>query len=105
MTTSKKNKLILFWENIEKLGDKIKIGHAARALQRQAELDVAKAQDSFESARTALEKAKVDAKDNTESGFRAIVSKFMQLQIEEKKFNDSIAIYEELFEEKPRLLE
>lgn len=105
MTTSKKNKLVLFWENLEKVGDKIKIGRAAKSLQRQAEIDVAKAQDSFETAKTALEKAKVDAKDYTESGFRTIVSKFMQVQIEEKKFNDSIAIYEELFEEKPRLLE
>lgn len=105
MTTSKKNKLVLFWEAVEKAGDKIKIGRAARSLQRQAEIDVAKAQDSFESAKSALEKAKVDAKDNTESGFRNIVSQFMKLQIEEKKFNDSIAIYESLFEEKPRLLE
>ena len=105
MTTGKKNKLVLFWEKLEKAGDSIKAGRAAKALQRQAEIDVAKAQDSFESAKSALEKAKVDAKDNTESGFRAIVEKFMKLQIEEKKFNDSIAIYEELFEEKPRLLE
>ena len=105
MTTQKKNKLILFWEKIEKAGDSIKIGRAAKSLQRQAEIDVAKAQEKHEAAKSALEKAKVDAKDNTESGFRAIVEKYISVQIEEKKFNDAIGVYEELFEEKPRLLE
>ena len=38
-TTTKKNKLILFWENLEKTGDKIKISRAAKSLQRQAEID------------------------------------------------------------------
>jgi hypothetical protein len=105
MTTSKKNKLVLFWEKIEKAGDTIKIGRAARSLQRQAEIDVAKSQEHFESARTIFEQAKIDAKDDTEKGFRSIVDKFMRVQIEEKRFNDAVAIYEELFEEKPRLLE
>lgn len=104
MTVVKKNKLVLFWENIEKLGDKVKNAKAARSLQRQAEIDVAKSQEDFEAAKTALEKAKVDARENTTTGFKAIVEKYMKVQIEEKKFNDAVGVYEELFEEKPRLL-
>jgi tetratricopeptide (TPR) repeat protein len=105
MTVQRKNKLVLFWERIEKAGDKIKIARQAKSLQRQAEIDVAKAQEDYESAKSALEKAKVDAKDNTESGFRTIVDKYMKVQIEKKKFDDAVGVYEELFEEKPRLLE
>jgi hypothetical protein len=105
MTASKKNKLVLFWENIEKAGDKIKIGRAARSLQRQAEIDVAKAQEDFEAAITAFDKAKVDAKEDTTKGFKIIVDRHMKVQIEKKKFDDSVAMYEALFEEKPRLLE
>jgi len=104
-TTSKKNKLVLFWEAIEKSGDMIKIGRAAKSLRRQAEIDVAKAQEDFESAKTSFDKAKVDAKDDTVKGFKVIVEKYMKVQIEEKKFNDSVSMYEALFEEKPRLLD
>lgn len=43
MSETKKNRLIAFWENLEKAGDSIKIKRAAKSLQRQAEIDVAKA--------------------------------------------------------------
>ena len=105
MVTTKKNKLVLFWERIEKAGDKVKIARAAKSLQRQAEIDVAKAQEDFESAKSALEDAKVEAKDKTDTGFKTIVEKFMKVQIEEKKFKDAVAIYKELFEEDPKLLD
>ena len=105
MTVTKKNKLLLFWEALEKTGDKIKASRAAKSLQRQAEIDVAKAQEDLESAKSKFDEAKKNAKDNTEPGFRNIVSSFMKVQIEEKKFNDAVAIYELLFEEKPRLLD
>ena len=52
MTVTKKNKLVLFWEKLEKVGDKFKVARAAKSLQRQAEIDVAKAQEDFETAKT-----------------------------------------------------
>lgn len=104
MTTEKKNKLILFWESIEKTGDKIKATRAARSLQRQAEIDVADANEKYEQANNAFEKAKVDAKDNTKEGFVKIVNSYKKMLIEKRQFDDAVAIYKELFEEPPRLL-
>ncbi len=102
MAEEKKNALIRFWETIEKAGDSIKIARAAKSLQRQAEIDVAKAQEVMEESRAKLEKAKVDAK--TSNDFKGIVDKFMDLKIATKKFEDSLEVYKELFEEEPRLL-
>lgn len=102
MSDEKKNALIRFWEAIEKAGDSIKIARAAKSLQRQAEIDVAKAQELMEEARAKLEKAKVDAKNTND--FKSIVDKFMDLKIASKKFDDSLEVYKELFEEEPRLL-
>lgn len=102
MSEEKKNALIRFWEAIEKAGDNIKIARAAKSLQRQAEIDVAKAQELMEEARAKLEKAKVDAKNTND--FKSIVDKFMDLKIASKKFDDSLEVYKELFEEEPRLL-
>ena len=104
MAEEKKNALLRFWETIEKAGDAIKLARAAKSLQRQAEIDVAKAQKVMENARTAFEKAKVESKEKPETGFKAIVDRFMELQIATKKFDDSLAVYKELFEEEPRLL-
>ena len=102
--TKKKNKLVLFWEGIEKSGDKLKAGRSARSLQRQAEIDVAKSQDALEASKTKLEKAKVDAKDDTEKGFKNIYEAYMDVKVKQQRFDDAVAVYEELFEEKPRLL-
>jgi len=101
----KKNRLILFWENLEKAGDKFKISRAAKSLQRQAEIDVAKAQEDHETTKAKLETTKVEAKDDAKAGFKKIVEAYMEVQIEKKKFDDAIAIYRELFEEEPRLLD
>lgn len=98
----KKNKLILFWE--KQIGDKVKVAKAARSLQRQAEIDVAKSQEDYENSVTTFEKAKTDAKDNTKTGFQNIVKTHKDMLIEKRKFDDAISIYEALFEEKPRLL-
>lgn len=105
MSETKKNKLVQFWEQIEQAGDKVKIARAARSLQRQAEIDVAEAHEKYEQAVTNFEKAKTDAKEDTKKGFVDIVNKYRSLQIERKKFDDAKEIYEELFEEPPRLLE
>ena len=102
MAEEKKNALIRFWEAIEKAGDNIKIARAAKSLQRQAEIDVAKAQDVMEEARMKFEKAKIDAKESND--FKSIVDKFMDLKIANKKFDDSLDVYIELFEEEPKLL-
>ena len=102
MAEEKKNALIRFWETIEKVGDNIKIARAAKSLQRQAEIDVAKAQEVMDEARAKLEKAKVDAKDTND--FKSIVEKFMDLKVATRKFEDSLNVYKELFEEEPKLL-
>jgi tetratricopeptide (TPR) repeat protein len=102
--SEKKNKLITFWESIEKAGDKIKINRAARSLQRQAEIDVASASDNYENELATFEKAKVDAKDKPETGFKNIYESYMQLKIKKKRFDDAVEVYKELFEEEPRLL-
>ena len=99
----KKNKLVLFWE--AKAGDKIKAVRASKSLQRQAEIDVAKAQENFENAKDAFDKAKMDAKDNPKTGFQQIVKTHRAMVVEKKDFDNAIEIYEALFEEKPRLLE
>ena len=103
--TTKKNALVRFWESIEKTADSMKATRAAKSLQRQAEIDVAKSQDELENARAKLEKAKVDAKDDVEKGFRNIHEAFMTLKVKQQRFDDAVAVYENLFEEKPRLLE
>lgn len=98
----KKNKLVLFWETQVK--DVVKVARSAKSLQRQAEIDVAKAQEDYENAVTTFDKAKMDAKDDPKTGFQKIVDTHRKMLVAKKKFDDSIAIYEALFEEKPRLL-
>ena len=98
----KKNKLILFWE---KAGDKIAATRASKSLQRQAEIDVAKAQEDFETNKDAFDKAKMEAKDDPKTGFQKIVKTHRAMVVEKKDFDNAIEIYEALFEEKPRLLE
>jgi tetratricopeptide (TPR) repeat protein len=102
--SEKKNKLISFWESIEKAGDKIKIARAAKSLQRQAEIDVASASDQYEQELATFEEAKVKAKDNTEKGFKNIYESYMKLAVKKKRFEDAVTVYKELFEEEPRLL-
>jgi hypothetical protein len=102
MATEKKNKLVLFWE--AKAGDKIKAARASKSLQRQAEIDVAKAQEDFELAKDAFDEAKMKAKDDPKEGFKNIVKTHRAMVVEKKDFENSIEIYEALFEEKPRLL-
>lgn len=104
MSETKKNRLIAFWENLEKAGDSIKIKRAAKSLQRQAEIDVAKAQEELETEKAVFEKEKVDAKDNPSTGFKKIYESYMKVKIKQKRFNDAIEVYRELFEEEPRLL-
>jgi tetratricopeptide (TPR) repeat protein len=103
MTEKKKNALILFWEGVEKTGDKMKIARAARSLQRQAEIDVGEKQEEFENAQSELEKAKVDAKTDTKGGFKKIHEAYMKVQIQKKKYDDAVDVYKELFEENPKL--
>jgi len=102
MAEEKKNALLRFWETIEKTGDAIKLSRAVKSLQRQAEIDVAKAQEVMEESRAKFEKAKVDAKNTND--FKSIVDRFMDFKIATKKFEDSLDVYKELFEEEPRLL-
>lgn len=99
-----KNALVRFWESIEKTGDKLKATRSARSLQRQAELDVAQAQDKLEESKNKFEKAKVDAKNDTEKGFKNIYEAFMDVKVKQQRFNDAITVYKELFEEEPKML-
>jgi len=103
VTPKKKNKLVLFWE--ANAGDKIKATRSCKSLQRQAEIDVAKAQEDYETAKDAFDKAKMDAKDDAKEGFKNIVKTHRAMVVERKDFENAIEIYEALFEEKPRLLE
>jgi len=96
-------KLIEFWN--KEIGDEIKAARAAKSLQRQAEIDVANAQECYENAKAEFEKAKMDAKDDWKGGFKKIAEKHRTMVVEKKAFDDVISIYESLFEEKPRLLE
>ena len=98
-----REKLIKFWN--ETIGDEIKAERAAKSLQRQAEIDVAEAHEKYENAQGDFEKAKLDAKDDAKEGFKKIVDCHRKMLVEKKKFEDAVAIYEALFEEKPRLLE
>jgi hypothetical protein len=47
----------------------------------------------------------MDAKDDWKGGFKKIAEKHRIMSVERKAYDDIIAIYESLFEEKPRLLE
>lgn len=102
MVEKKTNKLVAFWNKT--VADKVKLARAAKSLQRQAEIDVAKAQEDHENAITDFEKAKMDAKDDPKNGFKKIVSTHRAMTVEKKAFDDAVSIYESLFEEKPRLL-
>ena len=102
MVAAKKNVLISFWE--QKV-DKRTAARAAKSLQRQAEIDVAKAQEDYETAKDEFDKAKMEAKDDTKKGFQNIVKTHRAMVVEKKDFDNAIEIYEALFEEKPRLLE
>lgn len=99
-----KNALITFWESIEKTADSMKHARTAKSLQRQAEIDVASALDSYEQEQAAFEKAKVDAKDSPEKGFKNIYESFMKLAVKKKRFEDAVTVYKDLFEEEPKLL-
>ena len=97
-----RKKLIDFWN--KEIGDEIKAERAARSLQRQAEIDVAKSQEEYENAKADFEKSKMDAKDDWKGGFKKIAEKHRVMVVEKKAYDDIISIYESLFEEKPRLL-
>ena len=99
-----KNKLIVFWESVEKTVDSVKMARTAKSLQRQAEIDVASALDAFEQEEATFEKAKMDAKDNPEKGFKAIYESFMKLAVKKKRFEDAVTVYKDLFDEDPKLL-
>ena len=99
-----KNKLITFWETIEKTADKVKSARAAKSVQRKAEIDVAEASDNYEQEEATYEKAKIDAQDNTETGFKLIYESYMKVKVKKQRFEDAIAVYKELFDEEPRLL-
>ena len=99
-----KNKLVQFWEAIEKTADSVKINRAAKSLQRQAEIDVAQASDNYENEQVTFEKAKLDAKDKPDTGFKVIYESYMKLAVKKKRFEDAVAVYTELFGEEPRLL-
>ena len=99
-----KNKLVTFWEAIEKTADSVKINRAAKSLQRQAEIDVAKASDDFENEQETFEKAKVSAKDNPQTGFKKIYESYMALKVKKKRFEDAVEVYKELFDVEPKLL-
>lgn len=99
-----KNKLITFWESVEKTVDSVKSARAAKSLQRQAEIDVASAAHEHEQEEATFEKAKMDAKDNTEKGFKTIYESYMKLAVKKKRFEDAVTVYKELFEEEPKLL-
>jgi len=99
-----KNKLITFWESIEKTVDSVKAARAAKSVQRQAEIDVASAADIFEQEETTYEKAKVSARDNPETGFKHIYESFMKKKVKQQRFKDAVEVYKELFDVEPRLL-
>ena len=99
-----KSKLVLFWEKIEKTADSVKHGRAAKSLQRQAEIDVAKASDAVEQEEATFEKAKVDAKDDSVNGFKNIYESFMKLKVKKQRLDDAIEVYTILFETEPKLL-
>jgi len=99
-----KNALLSFWETIKKTGDKVKAARAAKSVQRQAEIDVAQASDNYENEVATYEKAKIDALDKPESGFKTIYESFMKKKVKKQRLEDAIEVYEELFGEKPKLL-
>jgi hypothetical protein len=98
-----KNGLIKFWE--ERVKNPIKLERASKSLQRQAEIDVASAQEAYEAAKDEFDSRKLAAKDDPKQGFNKIVEAHKDVQIAKKKFNDKIDMYEMLFQEKPRLLD
>lgn len=104
MAERKTNPLVTLWENMKEKGEKINVQKAAKSLQRQAEIDVAEAQEAAEAANDAFEKAKYDALSDRENGFKKIVKAFEKKQIEEKRFNDAVEMYKSLFEESPKLM-
>lgn len=98
------NALVKFWESIEKTGDAIKAARSARSVQRKAEMDVSKAFDELEVAKGKFEKAKIDAKNNVETGFKNIYEAYMSVKVKQQRFDDAVTVYKELFEEEPKLL-
>lgn len=103
MSEVKKNKLISFWEEKTKeIIDAFKMKNAAKSLQRQAEIDVAKALETLDKAKEKLENAKLKAKEKSE--FQPIVDAFMEVKVASKRFDDAVEVYKELFEEEPKLL-
>ena len=102
--TEKKNALIRFWETLEKTADSVKTNRAAKSLQRQAEIDVAEALENYENEQATFEKAKVDAKDKPETGFKKIYESYMALKVKKKRYEDAVEVYKNLFEEEPKLV-
>ena len=99
-----KNKLITFWESVEKTVDSVKMARSAKSLQRQAEIDVASASDAYEQEEITFEKAKMEAKDDSANGFKKIYESYMKLAVKKKRFEDAITVYKELFDVEPKLL-
>jgi len=105
MSDKRTNPLVALWETMKEAGEKINIAKAAKSLQRQAEIDVAEAQETAETAKDNFDKAKLDALKDRENGFKNIVKAFGKMNVEQQRLTDAIDMYESLFEEKPRLLD
>lgn len=99
-----KNALIKFWEVVEKQVDAVKNNRAARSLQRQAEIDVAAALEAYENEQANFEKAKMDAKEDHQKGFKKIYESFMALKVKKKRYDDAVEVYKDLFDEEPKLV-
>ena len=101
----KNNPLVVLWEQMKEKGEKINVQRAAKSLQRQAEIDVAEAQEAFETAKDAFEKSKLDAMTDRENGFKNMVKARGKMKVEKQRLTDAIDMYKDSFEEEPKLLD
>jgi len=100
MTTE--NKLIAFWNDQKANEENINLSEAALAIQRQAEIDVATIRNEVETATITLRKSKIDAQKSKD--FKAIVEASISVKIANKRYEEALETYKELFGEEPKLL-
>lgn len=100
MTTE--NKLIVFWNTQEANEKDINLTEAALAIQRQAEIDVATARNNVEEAKESLRKIKIEAQKD--KNFKAIAEASLSVKIANKRYEEYLETYKELFGEEPKLL-
>lgn len=94
------NKLITFWKEQNDKADEIKLEEAALEIQIQAESYIHEYYKTLNCSKADLRKAKVDAQYDPD--FENIVELSIEVKLNQKKLEEALEVYKEIFGENPK---